>query len=44
VFAVSGRLGLFPKYFGLYNVFYYFVIFGLAIATERQALERYMPF
>jgi hypothetical protein len=41
VFAVSGRLGLFPKYFGLFNVCYYFVILGLEIATERQALERW---
>jgi hypothetical protein len=40
VFAVSGRIGLFPKYFGLFNVYYFFVGFGLYIATERQALER----
>jgi hypothetical protein len=44
VFAVSGRLGFYPKYFGLFNVCYYFVGFGLEIATERQALERYKTF
>jgi hypothetical protein len=40
VFAVSGRLGLYPKHFGLFNLYYCFVGFGLEIATERQALER----
>jgi hypothetical protein len=40
VFAVSGRLWLFPKYFGLFNVCYFFVSLGLEIATEQQALER----
>jgi hypothetical protein len=40
VFAVSGRLGLFPKYLGLFNVYCFFVVFGIEIATERQALER----
>jgi hypothetical protein len=41
VFAVSGWLGFYPKYFGLFNVYYYFVSFGLEIATERQALGRW---
>jgi uncharacterized membrane protein len=40
VLAVSGRLGLYPKYFGLFNVCYFFVVFGIEIATERQAPER----
>jgi len=43
VFAISGRLGLFPKYFGLFNVCYFFVGLGLEIATEQQALDRYIP-
>ena len=44
MFAVSGSIGLYPKYFGLFNVCYCFVCFGFEIATERQALERYMKF
>jgi len=41
VFAVSGRLGLFPKYIGLFNIIVSLLCFGLEIATERQALGRY---
>jgi hypothetical protein len=40
VFAVSGRLGLFWNIPFFINVYYFFVDFGLEVATERQALER----